>query len=87
MQRIDRIAASAAVLVGLALLPPGANAQQRRTLGPADRLDLPALDTGRVTVGMIAPDFTLESKGGAPVTLSDFRAKKHVVLVFYRGHW
>jgi peroxiredoxin Q/BCP len=38
-------------------------------------------------VGSIAPDFTLESKDGGTVTLSQFRGKKAVVLVFYRGHW
>jgi len=38
-----------------------------------------------------SPDYrvkvTLESKDGPAVTLSDFRGKKNVVLVFYRGHW
>ncbi|MEW5919019.1 MAG: hypothetical protein AB1762_21625 [Gemmatimonadota bacterium] len=62
-------------------------AEAQRSLGPVDGLDLPPLDTGRVSVGMTAPDFSLESKGGELVTLSGFRGKKHVVLVFYRGHW
>jgi peroxiredoxin len=32
-----------------------------------------------------APDFTLVDLDGKPVSLSDFRGKKHVVLVFNRG--
>ena len=34
-------------------------------------------------VGDMAPDFTLPSTGGKPVTLSEFRSKKAVVLAFY----
>ena len=55
--------------------------------GPADGLDLPAADLERVQEGDVAPDFTLASLAGSPVTLSDFRGEKNVVLVFYRGHW
>jgi len=32
-----------------------------------------------------APDFTLADTGGKSVTLSDFKGKKNVVLVFNRG--
>jgi cytochrome c biogenesis protein CcmG/thiol:disulfide interchange protein DsbE len=32
-----------------------------------------------------APDFTLDSAQGSPVTLSDYRGESYVVLVFYRG--
>ena len=60
---------------------------QNRALGPKDGAGLPATDLERVTVGSVAPDFTLEAFKGAPITLSDFRGKKNVVLVFYRGHW
>lgn len=35
--------------------------------------------------GVLAPDFTLEDVNGEPVSLSDFRGKRHVVLVFNRG--
>ncbi len=56
-------------------------------MGPKDGRDLPPADLNRVQVGQPAPDFTLESMDGNPVTLSDFRGKKRVVLVFYRGHW
>jgi cytochrome oxidase Cu insertion factor (SCO1/SenC/PrrC family) len=62
-------------------------AQSRPALGPADAKDLPPLDTGRVAIGSVAPDFTLEAKDGGTVTLSEFRGSKIVVLVFYRGHW
>lgn len=57
------------------------------TLGPADGRDLPAADTGRVAVGDTAPDFTLASYQGEPVTLSGYRGAREVILVFYRGHW
>jgi peroxiredoxin len=34
-------------------------------------------------IGDLAPDFTLSNQFGENVTLSDFRGKKPVVLVFY----
>ncbi len=37
----------------------------------------------KVNVGDTAPDFTLASQRGEMVTLSQFRAKKNVVLYFY----
>ena len=36
-------------------------------------------------VGTAAPDFSLSDQDGRNVTLSDFRGKKNVVLVFYPG--
>jgi len=71
------------LLVGLLASAP-ASAQ---TLGPADGLDLPATDIGRVAVGTEAPLFTLESFDHGVVDLAGFRGEKNVVLVFYRGHW
>lgn len=56
-------------------------------LGPVDGFDLPPADTGRVGVGDVAPDFTLVSRRGERMTLSELRGEKDVVLVFYRGHW
>jgi hypothetical protein len=56
-------------------------------LGPLDGHDLPATDLERVTVGTMAPDFTLQTLGGETLTLSAFRGAKDVVLVVYRGHW
>ena len=56
-------------------------------LGPKDGLSLTPFDLARVKVGDLAPDFTLENIDGKRITLSEFRGKKNVVLVFYRGHW
>jgi peroxiredoxin (alkyl hydroperoxide reductase subunit C) len=64
----------------------GAYGQALR-LGPKDPANLPPTDTSRVATGAEAPDFTLESLAGPAVTLSQFRGKRNVVLVFYRGHW
>ncbi|OYN76367.1 peroxiredoxin [Mycolicibacterium sphagni] len=36
-----------------------------------------------VGVGSPAPDFTLKDQNGQPVTLSDFRGRKNVLLVFF----
>lgn len=33
--------------------------------------------------GQVAPDFKLKGPGGQPVTLSEYRGDRHVVLVFY----
>jgi peroxiredoxin len=40
-----------------------------------------------VKVGDQAPDFTLENMDTRRITLSSYRGKKSVVLVFYRGYW
>jgi cytochrome oxidase Cu insertion factor (SCO1/SenC/PrrC family) len=56
-------------------------------LGPKDGVGLIATELDRVKVAQPAPDFTLEDVDGKPITLSDFRGKKSVVLVFYRGYW
>jgi cytochrome oxidase Cu insertion factor (SCO1/SenC/PrrC family) len=56
-------------------------------LGPKDGADLAPTDLQRVKVGDAAPDFSLENMDGKAVALSDFRGKKNVILVFYRGHW
>ena len=56
-------------------------------LGPKDGDGLMPTDLERVKVGDPAPDFTLEDENGKLVTLSQFRGKKYVILVFYRGHW
>ena len=81
--------AVAALLVVAPVAPKALSAQvgERPALGPKDGAGLAPLDTGRVIAGVIAPDFTLEAKDGGTVTLSQFRGKKNVVLVFYRGHW
>ena len=38
----------------------------------------------RVSLDAIAPDFTLPDLDGNPVSLSDFRGRKNVLLVFNR---
>jgi len=38
-------------------------------------------------VGERPPDFTLPDASGRPVSLADYRGRKPVVLVFYRGYW
>ncbi len=56
-------------------------------LGPKDSTDLSPTDLQRIKVKQPAPDFTLEDMEGKSITLSEFRGKKTVVLVFYRGYW
>ena len=65
----------------------GCAAEAVPDLGPADGFDLEPTDLERVSVGDVAPLFTLESFHGDRVSLADFRGEKNVVLVFYRGHW
>ena len=74
-----------ACLVGL--LSATAWAQATMQLGPKDGSDLPPADLTRIKVGAAAPDFTLSNQDGQPVTLSSYRGKQPVVLVFYRGYW
>ena len=56
-------------------------------LGPKDGSNLAPTDLERIKVSQPAPDFTLEEASGKNISLSDFRGKKSVVLVFYRGYW
>jgi peroxiredoxin len=39
------------------------------------------------TVGQTAPDFTLTDHNKTPVSLSDYRGKKHVVVAFFPLAW
>ena len=82
-----RVRLIGAVVVLLALNAAVTVAQGAAGLGPTDGAGLPPTDLGRVAVGKPAPDFTLEEKDEGTVTLSSFRDRKNVVLVFYRGHW
>jgi len=56
-------------------------------LGPKDGTDLKPTEIERIKVGQSAPDFSLEDSDGKAISLSDYRGKKSVVLVFYRGYW
>jgi hypothetical protein len=38
-------------------------------------------------VGERPPEFTLPDASGRPVSIADYRDRKPVVLVFYRGYW
>lgn len=78
-----RIFLTIAALMLFAALP--AAAQTR--LGPVDDFTGPAADLTRLKIGEKAPDFTLEDQDGKPVTLSSYRNRRAVVLVFYRGYW
>ena len=78
--RQTRLAVSIAFLV---LSVAVAQAQ----LGPKDGGNLKPTDLERVNVGETAPDFTLENLDGNRISLSEFRGKKNVILVFYQGHW
>ena len=40
-----------------------------------------------IETGSEAPDFTLDSHLGVPFRLSDYRGKRHVMLVFYPLDW
>jgi len=44
-------------------------------------------DLNRVNRNTIAPDFALEDQTGKVHRLADYRGKKNVVLVFYRGYF
>jgi cytochrome oxidase Cu insertion factor (SCO1/SenC/PrrC family) len=47
----------------------------------------PAAEDIGPAVGSEAPSFTLQTLAGADLSLSDFRGKAPVVLVFFRGEW
>ena len=42
-------------------------------------------DATEVNVGSLAPDFRLESNGGAIIRLYEYRGRAHVVLYFMRA--
>ena len=62
-------------------------AQTTAMTGPKDGANLPPADLTRLKLGEAAPDFTLLNQDGQAVTLSSYRGKQPVVLVFYRGYW
>ena len=57
---------------------------------PGQASDNSTEDTRRyepLSVGELAPNFTLQDQHERPHTLSAERGRRPVVLVFYRGHW
>ncbi|MGH9846945.1 MAG: hypothetical protein ACREEM_50250 [Blastocatellia bacterium] len=54
---------------------------------PSASYDPSWTDLGRVNRNTIAPDFVLEDQTGKMHRLADYRGKKNVVLVFYRGYF
>ncbi|MBI4465269.1 MAG: redoxin domain-containing protein [Acidobacteria bacterium] len=62
-------------------------AVQQPLLGPVDGEVLAPTEVDRINVGVVAPDFQLMDEQGTIHKLSDYRGKKNVVLVFYRGNW
>lgn len=52
-----------------------------------DDLRASGIMDGIVTEGESAPDFTLDDTHGQPVTLSDVRSQRPVILTFFRGDW
>ena len=68
----------------LAALPLAA---QQPKLGPLDGEGLSATEIDRVKAGDMAPDFRLADDQGTVYQLSQYRGKKNVVLVVYRGYW
>ncbi len=54
-------------------------------MGPTPKpISTPTAELAIPAVGEQAPDFTLDSVWGDPITLSEYRGRKNVVLVFYR---
>jgi hypothetical protein len=85
--RLVRLAMASLAVLAAAFVAACAPDAPPVALGPVDGRDLPPADTGRVRVGDLAPDFTLDSYDHGVVTLSSFRGSKDVILVFYRGWW
>jgi peroxiredoxin len=71
----------------LSLLFPISAESQAPGLTTADAYPQQTESIGRLSVGDIAPDFILPSISGRPVTLSQFRDNKNVVLTFIPAAW
>jgi cytochrome oxidase Cu insertion factor (SCO1/SenC/PrrC family) len=71
----------------LALGTPLFSQAQQPQLGSLDGEGLPPTDIDRVRVGQVAPDFRLVDEQGTIHQLSQYRGKKNIVLVVYRGYW
>lgn len=61
------------------------SAQEKPAEPQSAKTQIVRTNADSLTVGEIAPDFTLTDETGKHVSLS--AAKRPVVLVFYRGYW
>lgn len=68
---------------------PGASPTAAPAAGPVPSAsyDPSWTDLNRIKTNTLAPDFALEDQTGKTHKLSDYRGKKTVVLVFYRGYF
>ncbi len=87
MRRFSTTLSALSVLIALvffAVVPAHAgNATPAESMPEYQQGDLPPKDSElNVSVGDMAPDFTLPSIRGEEVTLSDYRGKKNVVISF-----
>ena len=57
------------------------------TPAPAPSIDPRITDLERIKEGTAAPDFALEDINSNIVRLSDYKGKKNVILIFYRGYF
>ena len=57
------------------------------SLDSGPNIDTPVLVNTPGPVAMLAPDFTLPSIEGPEYTLSEYRGKQPVLVVFYRAYW
>ncbi len=87
LYRIWSITGIRSFVIVVAFLTTGIYPVLVAALGPIDGDGLIPTDLERINVGDPAPDFTLEAETGTPITLSQFRGKNSIILVFYRGHW
>lgn len=53
----------------------------------ANAADFKPTDLARIQIGTSAPDFNLESVEGEWIKLSNYKNRKNIILVFYRGWW
>jgi hypothetical protein len=67
------------------LSPTPSGLETSQFVSPVQPEDKPTSNEADQASGQAAPDFTLDSVQGGPVTLSDYRGESYVVLVFYRG--
>jgi cytochrome oxidase Cu insertion factor (SCO1/SenC/PrrC family) len=73
---MNRSTIAVAALAGLLALPLAAPK-------PAAAQESATMATTTLKVGDVAPNFTLPSDQGKPVTLADYHGKKNVMLAFY----